>query len=34
MDRFSFLQNGRLQYYILYGIVCIVLAILLTLVLA
>lgn len=30
MDRFSFLQNGHLQMYILYGIICIVVTILLT----
>ncbi|MCF0172391.1 MAG: hypothetical protein HUJ91_01435 [Bacteroidales bacterium] len=34
MDKFSFLQNGHLQYYILYGIVCIVLAVVLTLIFA
>ncbi|MCF0167740.1 MAG: hypothetical protein HUJ93_03720 [Bacteroidales bacterium] len=34
MDKFSFLQNGRLQYYILYGILCIVVAVALTFIFA
>lgn len=34
MERFSFLQNGRIQSYILYGIICIVLAIVLTFIFA